>query len=97
MRNILAFVIALAICQFSNAQFSEKSKEYLKYEGFYDFYYEAASDKIYLEIDELQKPFLYVYSLSSGVGSNDIGLFPGVTIRLGNVVNHFQQGIASGQ
>jgi hypothetical protein len=81
MRNILSFIITLAICQFSNSQFAEKSKAFKKYEGFYDFYYDAGSDKIYLEIDELQKPFLYVYSLSSGIGSNDIGLDRG---QLGN-------------
>ena len=81
MRNILSFILALVIYQFSNAQFSEKSKAFQKYEGFYDFYYDGASDKVYLEIDELQKPFLYVYSLSSGIGSNDIGLDRG---QLGN-------------
>ncbi len=81
MRNILSFILVLIFCQFSIAQFTEKSKAFQKYEGFYDFYYDTTSDKIYLEIDELQKPFLYVYSLSSGIGSNDIGLDRG---QLGN-------------
>jgi len=81
MRNILSFILALFIYQFSDAQFTEKSKSFQKYDGFYDFYYDVDSDKIYLEIDELQKPFLYVYSLSNGIGSNDIGLDRG---QLGN-------------
>ena len=64
-----------------SAQFSEKKKDFVKYEGFYDFYYDQTSDKIYLEVDDLDKDFLYVYSLSSGIGSNDIGLDRG---QLGN-------------
>lgn len=64
-----------------SAQFSEKKKDFVKYEGFYDFYYDEANDKIYLEVDDLDKEFLYVYSLSSGIGSNDIGLDRG---QLGN-------------
>ena len=82
MRNYFCtFFLYLFYCSFINAQFSEKSKAFQKYEGFYNFYYDGSSDKIYLEIDELEKPFLYVYSLSSGIGSNDIGLDRG---QLGN-------------
>jgi hypothetical protein len=57
-----------------SAQFSDKKKDFVKYEGLYDFYYDEDTDKIYLEVDNLNKEFLYVYSLSSGIGSNDIGL-----------------------
>ncbi len=76
-----AFFLSLFYCSLINAQFSEKSQAFQKYKGFYDFYYDSSSDKIYLEIDELEKPFLYVYSLSSGIGSNDIGLDRG---QIGN-------------
>ncbi len=44
------------------------------YKGFFDFYYEGSTDNIYLEVKHLDEPFLYVNSLASGVGSNDIGL-----------------------
>lgn len=82
MKNYFyTFFLSLFYCSLINAQFTEKSKAFQKHEGFYDFYYDAASDKIYLEIDALEKPFLYVYSLSSGIGSNDIGLDRG---QLGN-------------
>lgn len=63
------------------AQFAEKSKNYKKFEGFFDFYYDEGSGKVFLEVKELEKEFLYVYSLSSGIGSNDIGLDRG---QLGN-------------
>ena len=45
-----------------------------KYEGFFNFYYEEKTDKIFLEIDRFEEEFLYVNSLSAGIGSNDIGL-----------------------
>jgi len=51
------------------------SKAGLKtFKGFYNFYYDVKQDKIYLEVDRLDEDFLYISSLASGVGSNDIGL-----------------------
>jgi hypothetical protein len=45
-----------------------------KYSGFFNFYWDDEAGKIYLEIDEWEKEFIYINSLPSGVGSNDIGL-----------------------
>ena len=75
---VFLFVFSASIL---NAQFTEKSKDYQKFNGLFNFYYDDAKDKIYLEVEELNKEFLYVYSLSSGIGSNDIGLDRG---QLGN-------------
>ena len=36
--------------------------------------YDESKDKIFLQVDKLDYEFLYVGSLASGVGSNDIGL-----------------------
>ena len=58
----------------ASAQFTENSKDFKKYMGYFDFQYDEKTDKIYLEVDDLEKEFLYVSSLSSGIGSNDIGL-----------------------
>lgn len=44
------------------------------YNGFFDFHYDQNTDKIYLDVTTLEKEFLYVNSLATGVGSNDIGL-----------------------
>ena len=52
--------------------FSDKKLE--SYKGYFDFFYEEAQDKLFLEVKQLNQEFLYVNSLSSGVGSNDIGL-----------------------
>lgn len=65
----------------AQAQFSEKSEDYQKFEGYFNFYYDDSEGKVFLEIDKLDQEFLYVYSLSSGIGSNDIGLDRG---QLGN-------------
>ncbi len=45
-----------------------------KYSGYFDFYYDEKQDKIHLVIDKFDIEFLYVPSLTAGVGSNDIGL-----------------------
>jgi hypothetical protein len=45
-----------------------------KHDGYFVFYYDEKQDKIHLLIDKLETEFLYVPSLTAGVGSNDIGL-----------------------
>ncbi len=45
-----------------------------KYSGYFEFYYDEKQDKVMLLIDKLDTEFLYVESLTAGVGSNDIGL-----------------------
>ena len=42
--------------------------------GFIPFYYDQASDKVYLQISRFDSPLLFQSSLPYGVGSNDIGL-----------------------
>ncbi len=80
MKKTLCLLAGLA-CVAGFGQISEKLKDFKKYEGLFPFYYDGTSDKIYLEVKDLNKEFLYVYSLSSGIGSNDIGLDRG---QLGN-------------
>ncbi|WP_321827044.1 zinc-dependent metalloprotease [Maribacter dokdonensis] len=76
MRKHYVLLVGLLLLSITTitAQFSDQKKNFDKYEGFYDFYYDEANDKVFLEVDQLDKEFLYVYSLSSGIGSNDIGL-----------------------
>ncbi len=56
------------------AQFLEKKKDLKKTEGFFNYHYSEAEGNIYLEVDKIDTEFLYVHSLSTGLGSNDIGL-----------------------
>jgi hypothetical protein len=84
MKNFLIGT-CIAICTVFNVSaqgsFTEKSKKFQPFEGYFNFMYDGDSDKIYLQVDDLETEFLYVNSLSSGVGSNDIGLDRG---QLGN-------------
>ena len=68
------FLAFLLICNFINAQFLEKQKNLKSFTGFFNFYYSDEQDKIYVEVDKLDTEFLYVHSLKTGLGSNDIGL-----------------------
>jgi len=45
-----------------------------KYPGYFEFYYDEKQDKVFLIIDKFDTEFLYVESLTAGIGSNDIGL-----------------------
>ncbi len=44
------------------------------YAGFQIFYWDEAQGKIWLQINALEEPFLYVSSLATGLGSNPVGL-----------------------
>ncbi|WP_405605276.1 zinc-dependent metalloprotease [Polaribacter sp. Asnod1-A03] len=80
MKKILLVLLFLTISINGFSQFfTEKTSNKLqkgitKYEGYFTFYYDDNSDKLFLQIDNLDSEFLYVRSLSEGIGSNDIGL-----------------------
>lgn len=74
MNNLYTFLIAiLSFSSVMQAQVLEKDN-LKKYEGYFDFYYDEEEDKIYLEVERLNDQFLYTHFLTSGVGSNDVGL-----------------------
>ncbi|MBT8254527.1 MAG: DUF5118 domain-containing protein, partial [Bacteroidia bacterium] len=84
---ILSFAFSILVLNV-NAQFL-KDKKLTKYDGYFNFHYEEKQDKIYLEVKDLDKDFLYVNSLSSGIGNNDLGLDRG---QLGNTrIVHFKK------
>ncbi|WP_405198591.1 zinc-dependent metalloprotease [Christiangramia sp. LLG6405-1] len=81
MRYFLSILLAFSISMSINAQFLEKKEDLKSYDGFFDFHYNENEDEIYLEVDSLNTAFLYTQFLTTGVGSNDIGLDRG---QLGN-------------
>jgi hypothetical protein len=84
LRYLLLFLISCCGFSFVYGQkekkeipeFAEKIKTLDQHEGFFNYFWSEEEGKIYLEIaqDRLGKDFLYVNSLSAGLGSNDIGL-----------------------
>ena len=74
MRIILMLLCFPFLLQAQNNSIAEKTKNMELRKGFYDFYWDNTNGKIYLVVDKLNMPFLYVNSLPAGLGSNDIGL-----------------------
>jgi len=56
----------------------EKTKSFKAYPGFFNFYWDAHTGKVWLEISRLDSEILYQPSLPAGLGSNDIGLDRGL-------------------
>ena len=54
--------------------YETKTQKMQAFKGYFNFFWDEKEGKIWLEIDKIDKEFLYVHSLPSGVGSNDIGL-----------------------
>ena len=59
-----------------SGQFLEKKKDLQSFSGYFNFHYSDSLGEIYLEVPKtrLDAEFLYVHSLRTGLGSNDIGL-----------------------
>ncbi len=82
MRRFFICLFLIITCSLSG-QFLAEQKNLKSYKGYFDFHYNQEKDKIYLEVDQLDTEFLYVHSLTTGLGSNDIGLDRG---QIGNGV-----------
>ena len=68
-------VLPLFLCAtLSAATIAEKTAGLAKLDGYFPLYWDAKDGKMFLEIPELEKEFLYYSSLPAGLGSNDVGL-----------------------
>ena len=80
--RLFSFFIACLCSLFSfaqsNSKMAEKTKNMQKFEGYFNFWWDANAGKIWLQIDKFDTEFLYVNSLPAGLGSNDIGLDRGL-------------------
>jgi len=76
-RTLFLLTLFLVICSFLNAQLtniSRATERMEKFPGYFTYYWDTNTGKIWLEIDKLDTEFLYVNSLPAGLGSNDVGL-----------------------
>ena len=68
-------VLPLFLCAtLSAATLAEKTAGLAKLDGYFPLYWDAKTGKMFLEIPEIEKEFLYYSSLPAGLGSNDVGL-----------------------
>jgi Met-zincin/Domain of unknown function (DUF5117) len=77
MRKLLLLSLAaLAACGQPAAEgdFASTLAGANRLEGFFDLYHDTNRGRLYLEVAELDAPFLYQSSMARGVGSNDLGL-----------------------
>ena len=56
----------------------EKTKGSKKYEGYFNYYWDETTGKIWLEVDKIGTEILYNTSMPAAIGSNDIGLDRGL-------------------
>ena len=77
-----AVFILLVVPLFIKAQspnaIEEKTKRMQAYNGFFNFYRDDSTGKIWLQINKLDSEILYQTSLPAGLGSNDVGLDRGI-------------------
>ncbi|MCM4159005.1 zinc-dependent metalloprotease [Antarcticibacterium flavum] len=81
MKALFSIALIFSIIMSAQSQFLESKEDLVKQEGYFNFYYSEKDGAIYLEVERLNDEFLYVPSLATGLGSNDIGLDRG---QLGN-------------
>ncbi|WP_435262871.1 zinc-dependent metalloprotease [Tenacibaculum sp. nBUS_03] len=74
MKKLIISILFVLLTFSGYSQFFTENKDVTKYEGYFTFYYDESNDKIFLEVTKINDEFLYVNSLSEGLGSNDIGL-----------------------
>lgn len=92
MKNILIAVMFLFGIT-ASAQFFEPTKQLDTFDGFFRFHYDEKEGSLFLEVsdNQINNEFLYVHSLRSGLGSNDIGLDRG-QLGSGDVVKFQRSG-----
>lgn len=80
MHRIFLFFILLPLMVSAQKlpTIEEKTQGLKKYEGFINFFWDENNGKIWLQIEKTETEILYLASLPSGLGSNDIGLDRGL-------------------
>jgi len=78
MKRVLIVVHIIGMCvslsMGATDPISERTENFQEFPGYFSFYWDSQAGKIWMKIDKLDQEFLYVHSLRTGLGSNDVGL-----------------------
>ncbi|MFO7754558.1 MAG: zinc-dependent metalloprotease [Bacteroidales bacterium] len=77
MRQSIILLLALLVSPLLHGQLKsieEFTRDMEKQPGFFTYYLDNTAGKVWLEIDNTGTEFLYVSSITAGLGSNDVGL-----------------------
>jgi hypothetical protein len=76
--KFLKNILLLLTCSIFSLQAASNYNDFIKdktyQEGYFSFYIDDETGKVYLAIDEFEQEFLFQSSMPHGIGSNDIGL-----------------------
>ncbi|WP_286264928.1 zinc-dependent metalloprotease [Thalassotalea atypica] len=69
---VLLTLVGFTLPSMADMASFEKGKSH--HQGFFSFYQDDKTGKVYLSVDKFDQPFLFQSSMPHGIGSNDIGL-----------------------
>lgn len=70
----LSLVLLFITVNSAYSSISQYTKEMDKSSGFFNYFWDKKTGRLLLEVDKFNQDVLYINSLQSGLGSNDIGL-----------------------
>ncbi|MEW6981085.1 zinc-dependent metalloprotease [Colwelliaceae bacterium 6471] len=74
LRNVILLLACCVLSVQANTDFTDFIKDKTYHQGYFSFYQDDNTGKIYLEISKFDQDFIFQSSLPQGIGSNDIGL-----------------------
>jgi len=75
MYRLLTLILSFSLISLVQAKtIAEFTQGMQQQQGYFNFYYQQKSGKLFVEVDKLEQPFIFLSSLPQGMGSNDIGL-----------------------
>jgi hypothetical protein len=76
---LAASLAATAVAQTPTRTIASQTVGMERHDGFIPFYFDERTGKLLLEVNRLDQDFLYLTTLATGLGSNDLGLDRGTT------------------
>lgn len=74
LRQLITLLMLLGVTLPSVADMASFKKGKVVNDGYFSFYQDNKTGKVFLAIDKFESPFLFQSSMPHGIGSNDIGL-----------------------